>query len=157
MHKHLDRAIKNALAHNYDDFLEYQLCAVIARGGSIVSVGFNKRQTNSFVEHYTDRVRGSDRDYCMSTHAEMDAVAQVRSKTDLTGCKMYVARIRPVGNLAGENLGMARPCEICQKVLWAYGIRRAYYTINDNEYGVMKIIGDDDPDGDTKIWVGEEE
>lgn len=156
MQKYLKLAIKNAKAHTFDDHMEYFLCAVIVRGGNVLSVGFNKRQTNGFVEHYTDQVRGGGRDYCLSTHAEMDAVAQARSKTDLRGCKIYVARIRKPGNPTGHDIGLARPCEICQNLLYAYGIRKAYYTIDDNNYGVMKVVHRDHPDAEDKeFFVGE--
>lgn len=134
MLKYLKIAEKFALEHDYDDPLEYYLCAVIVRGGGIVSVGYNKKSTNGFVEHFADLVRG-ERDYCLSTHAEMDAVLKARGKTDLRGCKLYVVRIKPSG-----GLGMAKPCEICQHIMYNYGIRRAYYSIDDEEYGVMKVV-----------------
>lgn len=156
MQKYLKAAIKHAQNHEYDPFMEYKLCAIIARGGTILSVGFNRRQTNAFVEHYTDRIKGPCRDYSMSTHAEMDAVMSVRAKTDLRGCKIYVARIRPPGNLQGHEVGLARPCEICQNVLFSYGIRRAFYTIDDNNYGVMKVLHRDQPIADDEtIFVGD--
>ncbi len=156
MHKYLKTALKNAFAHDYDSHLEYQLCAVIARGGAVLSFGFNKPQTNGFVEHYTDQIIGADRDYSMNTHAEMDAISVVRSKVDLRGSKIYVARIRPPGNLDGNTIGLARPCEICQNILFNYGIRRAYYTIDDNNFGVMKIVHRDDPTHsiDKEVYVG---
>jgi len=155
MHKYLKIATKYAQGHVYDDFLEYHLCAVIARGGNIVSVGFNKRNTNSFVEHYTDKIRGPGRDYSLSTHAEMDAVVIGRSKTDLRGCKIFVARIRKPGG--ASVVGLARPCEICENILYAYGIRRAYYTIDDNNYGVMRVKHRDNPVAvdDKEVFVGE--
>lgn len=136
MQKFFRIALQQANDHDYGN-LEYNLCAVIVRGGSVISVGFNKRNTNGFVEHYTDLAKGQ-RDWCMSTHAEMDAVLQARAKTDLRGCKIYVLR----KHIDTENygvFGMAKPCEICQHVLYNYGIRRAYYTIDDNSFGVMKI------------------
>jgi len=136
MSKFFRIALQYAQAHNYED-QEYHLCAVMVRGGSVVSVGYNKRNTNGFVEHYTDLARGQ-RDWCMSTHAEMDCVLQARSKTDLRGCKIYVVRkhvnIKKYGTFA-----LAKPCEICQHVLYNYGIRRAFYTIDDNNHGTMKI------------------
>ena len=156
MHKHLKTAIKLGQNHKYDHSMEYELCAVITRGGTLLSVGYNKAQTNAFVEHYTDVVKGPERNYSMSTHAEMDAVMSIRAKTDLRGCKIYVARIRPPGNLDGEVLGLARPCSICQKILYAYGIRRAYYTIDDNNYGVMKIASQNESiEGDQLIAAGD--
>jgi deoxycytidylate deaminase len=136
MHKHLELALKRASSHVYDPNADYHLCALIVRGGSVISVGYNRRSTNAFVEHYTDQVRGCGRGYSLSTHAEMDAVAQARDKTDLTGCKIYVARRR----MGDGTTGLARPCEICQTVLWSYGIRKAYYTIDNENFGVMKVI-----------------
>lgn len=138
MHKHLKAAIKLAKAHDYDEGLEYHLCAMIVRGGNIISVGFNKHNTNGFVEHYADQVKGSGRNYCLSTHAEADSILKARKKTDLNGCKIFVIRLRPSG--AKEEVGLARPCKICENILYAYGIKRAYYTIDDYNYGVMRII-----------------
>lgn len=133
MLKHLKTAQKLAQEHEYDEGLEYFLCAVIVKGGNILSIGYNKKSTNGFVEHFADVARGQ-RDYCLSTHAEMDAVLAARAKIDLRGTKIYVVRIKASG-----GLGMARPCFICQHMLYNYGIRRAYYSIDDDEYGVMKV------------------
>jgi deoxycytidylate deaminase len=134
MHRHLTTTIRRACAHEYDPHTDYRLCAVIVRGGRILSTGFNRRSTNAFVEHYTDLVRGTGRGFSLSTHAEMDAVLSARDKIDLRGCKIFVARLRADG-----SIGLARPCEICFRVLQAYSINKAYYTINNHEYGVMKI------------------
>jgi hypothetical protein len=65
----------------------------------------------------------------------MDAILKGREKTDLRGCKIFVARIRN----DSDNLGMSRPCEICQHVLHNYGIKRAFYSIDANTYGIMKV------------------
>jgi len=135
MHKHLRTAMAYAESNTYDDPLDYHLCALIVRGGAVISVGYNKTNTNAFVEHYTDIAKGH-RDWCMNTHAEMDAVLKVRGKIDLRGCKIFVARRRKLDGQAAN----ARPCEICQHVLFNYGIKRAYYTISDDDFGQMKII-----------------
>lgn len=138
MNRYLKFAIEQAHDHEYDNTTVFKHCAVIVKGGSIISIGFNKSSTNSFVEYYTDKVRGPNRKYNLSTHAEQDSVLKVRNKTDLTGCKIYVARIRPPTSPDGK-VGLSRPCAICRQVLFAYGITKAYYTISDDEYGVMKI------------------
>lgn len=135
MHKFLKLAINSAMSHPYDENMTYCLCAVLVKGNSVVSIGYNKMATSGFVEHYADRVKGRMRDFHLSTHAEMDAILKVRSKTDLRGAKIYVARPRADG-----QVGMARPCEVCQHVLFSYGIKRAFYTISDNEYGVMRVV-----------------
>lgn len=139
MHQYLKIAIKNAARYNYDDNIEYRLCAVLVKGGNIISVGYNQRKTNSFVEYYTDKIRGK-RDFCLSTHAEMHAVLQARAVTDLRKSKIFVARIKYNKFHNNSFCGLAKPCEICQNVLLSYGIKRAYYTIDDNNYGVMNII-----------------
>ena len=134
MKKYITIASQFCREHNHD-MKVFKLTAVIVRGGNVISVGYNKSSTNAFVEHYTDIVRGS-RDYCLSTHAEMDAILKCRDKTDLVGCKIYIARIRK----DNDKLGLARPCEICQRALFNYGIKKAYYSIDSNSYGVMKIV-----------------
>lgn len=127
-------ALDRAEANEYDDGCKYALCAIIVRGGAVLSVGFNRSPTNGFVEHYADRVLGPDRDFTISTHAEVHAIQQVRAKVDLVGCKVYVARRR-----WNNTVGLARPCEICQETLSAYGIKKAIYTISEMEYGVLKL------------------
>lgn len=135
MNKFLKMAFQHSMDHDYGD-LEYNLCAIIVRGGSVLSVGFNKRQTNGFVEHYTDKIRGINREWHISTHAEMDAVLQARNKTDLRGAKIYVIR-KHLNFQKADVFGMSRPCNICENVLKAYGVKKAYYTIDDNHYGMM--------------------
>jgi hypothetical protein len=54
MNKHLQYAINKAKAHEYEPSMEHHVCAVVVRGGSILSVGFNQRKTNAFVELYKD-------------------------------------------------------------------------------------------------------
>ena len=146
MHKYLKIASDNARNHTFDQGMEYHLCAVIVKSGKPISVGFNSFSTNAFVEHYANLSRGI-RDYCLSTHAEMDAVLRIRNRVDLNGCKIYVAR-----NLKKGGMATSRPCEICQNVLYNYGIKRAFYTINDNEYGVMRITSGLGLDNSDKIF-----
>lgn len=136
LHKHLQTAFSLVEANldRYDRAQDFHLAAVVVRGGSIISTGYNKTNTNGFVEHFADKVRGK-RNFCLSTHAEMDAVLRARSKTDLTGCKIFVARRR----LIDGGSGMARPCAICEEVLRSYGIKRAFYTIDANHYGIMCV------------------
>lgn len=130
-------AVDRALEHDYEENIDYSLCAVLVQGGSVISVGFNNLNTNGFMEHFATKVKGH-RNFCLSMHAECHAVYQARSKTDLRGAKIYVARIRPPKSLNGK-VGNARPCEVCQYVLGRYGIKKAYYTISDYEYGVMNV------------------
>ncbi len=43
-------------------------------------------------------------------------------------------------SLGGKGLlGLARPCNDCQKVLSSKGVARAYYSINDSEWGCISF------------------
>ncbi len=128
MHKFLKIAIKAAQAKEFDEQLVYTLASVLVRGGNILSIGFNKPIRNGFVEHFTSF-------WYSNLHAEMAAVYQARDKSDLTGCKMYTARLR----YSGTELGIAKPCKDCVHVMQRYGIKRAYYTMDEDSYGVMRL------------------
>lgn len=46
---------------------------------------------------------------------------------------VYVVRVR----LLNGELACSRPCFSCQKALKSRRVKRCYYTINNNEYGVI--------------------
>lgn len=133
MHKFLKLALREASKHEYDEQLAFRLCAVIVSGGNILSIGYNSMSRGGFVQ-FLEQYDTSDRPF-INTHAEIDAILRARNKIDLTGCKVYIARLKRRGDL----IGMAKPCEICQAALFRYGIRRAYYTIDSNNYGAVSI------------------
>jgi deoxycytidylate deaminase len=135
MHKYLEKAMDLCLSHDYDESLNFHHCAMIVRGGNILSVGFNSSKTSGFVEYYADLARGYGRSYCLSTHAEMAAILKVRKKTDLTNCTMYVVRR---SFLESKDLyAMSRPCTICSLILPRFGIKKCYYSMDNNTYGMM--------------------
>lgn len=51
------------------------------------------------------------------------------------GSTVYVARIR----LLNGEFACAKPCFDCEKVLRSRRVRRIYYTITNNEYGVLDL------------------
>lgn len=51
------------------------------------------------------------------------------------GSTVYVARVR----LLNGEFAMARPCFECRKILTGKRVKRVYYTISNNEYGVLDI------------------
>jgi len=51
------------------------------------------------------------------------------------GAVVFVCRVKR----GSKKIGLARPCEDCQRVLKAVGIKKVYYTINNNEYGVLYL------------------
>jgi deoxycytidylate deaminase len=68
-------------------------------------------------------------------HAEIDAIASKRNRVRFEGAKIYIVRLK-----AGGAVGNAMPCEMCQHVLFNYGIKRAYYTTSEFPFvGSMKL------------------
>jgi cytidine deaminase len=50
------------------------------------------------------------------------------------GSTVFVVRV-----LSDESLTMARPCAHCQKAMRGRGVKKCYYSINDNEFGVIRF------------------
>ena len=63
---------------------------------------------------------------------EAHAEARLSRKLD-AGAEVYVARATASG------YGMARPCRACQVRLRSKGVKRAYYTVSSDEYGVLEL------------------
>jgi tRNA(Arg) A34 adenosine deaminase TadA len=61
-----------------------------------------------------------------SAHAE----ARALRKADW-GCVLYVARVTADGGWA-----LSKPCKRCQAIIRNRGVKKVYYTIGPNEYGV---------------------
>jgi deoxycytidylate deaminase len=142
MNKYLRLAAKFCYAHKQDETLEYNLCAIIVRGGSVLSVGYNSRSNSALQEFYKTQ------EYSCTLHAEVDAILRVRRKIDLRGSKIYVVRLlqnnRPINPTIADysnaaRFGMARPCLTCQIVLGRYGVRKMCYTIS-NGFAIEKIV-----------------
>lgn len=64
--------------------------------------------------------------------AALHAEARLTRKMDYHGV-VYVARTK------AEGLGLARPCASCQRALRRKRVRRVYYTISSEEYGVLEL------------------
>lgn len=74
----------------------YKMAAVIVRGGTLLSVGYNRIEDHPAAY------------FCCSFHAEYDAIR--KAKADIAGAKMFVYRFSRSDN----SVKTSRPCEICQ-------------------------------------------
>ncbi len=128
MNKFLKLAEAFAKEHEYNAYLDYRLCAIIVKGGKVISVGFNHHGCTGLTRRYRNK------EHVISTHAEVEAVQIARKKTRLEGSKIYVVRIRKDG-----TFGNAQPCDMCMSILWNYGVSKCIYTIDNNSEGRMKV------------------
>lgn len=88
--------------------------AVVARGGRVLGIGFNKfRNHPSIIE--PDKIK----EHC-SIHAEVDALSKV---SDPRRATIYVAR---VSNSGDDRL--SKPCSYCHRFIVESGIKKIVYT-----------------------------
>lgn len=116
-HKYFGRLISMIEEHPHYDELSSVHAALIVKGGSILSMGCNSPKRNVFVDIHALHEK-------FTTHAEAAAILRVRSKINLRGCTMYVARLRKKDGIVANSM----PCESCQNILHKYGIKKCYYT-----------------------------
>lgn len=64
-----------------------------------------------------------------NAHAE----ARLTRKLDY-GAIVYVVRI-----LSNGRLAMARPCKHCEGIMRVRGVKQCYYSISEEEYGVIRL------------------
>jgi tRNA(Arg) A34 adenosine deaminase TadA len=70
-----------------------------------------------------------------------DSHAEVRLTRKLGfNATIYVARVTK----GTHELAMSRPCEVCMGVLKAFRVKKAYYTISPEEYGVFDFSTGED-------------
>lgn len=95
---------------------------IIVYKGKIISQGYNHR---------------AFKNQANSIHAEADALNKLNKKYKtrkiLRDCTMYVVRITNKLEETNNIFKMSKPCEKCTKKIIDYGIRKTYYS-TDNQY-----------------------
>ena len=98
---------------------------------------------NSEGKHYCFGAVGIRSDGCIVTSHNIKspiqdvnchAEARLTRKLDV-GSIVYVTRV----NRSGTRMLNARPCTGCQFKMKNRGVKRCYYSINDNEFGVVTL------------------
>ena len=110
------------------EFPNYRHGAVLVHGGSIISSAFNKSNHINWANKFRNKDCGH-----ATHHAELGTIlGMAREKT--TGATVYVARIGKTGELK-----LSKPCEMCQQVLAHVGVKKVYYSIDDENIGCIKL------------------
>jgi len=122
--KFFNLAIKEAEKSEYSSFRHG---AIVCKGGSVIQGSPNKNCLCSFGERFI-HYKGIP-----TVHAELGSILGV-SKTNTHNATVYVVRINRNGTLMNS-----RPCPMCQGVLFFVGVKRVFYSISDNEYGVLNL------------------
>lgn len=110
----LNIALKVAEAN--DEYLVFRFGGVLCRGGSVLSIGWNRfRNDPNNVE---------EPKFQAGIHAEVNTLRQARDPKSAT---LYVARVTPGGRQA-----IAMPCPACAEALFEAGVKRVVWTTDHN-------------------------
>lgn len=134
MQKFLTLAWKFARQHEFSPSMTYAHCALVVKGSKVLGVGYNRLGWSSKQKgKYPARKQNSS---TCSVHAEVDSLLKVSNRDEIQGSTVYVIRINRKSELA-----MSQPCEMCQVILREHGVKKAIFSISNNQeaYGVMKF------------------
>ena len=92
------------------------------------------RNDGAVVSSYNGAILMNDSKSGPSKFPRAHAEARLAKKLD-KGSIVYVARTRRDNG----KIAMAKPCATCRARLKNKGVKMVYYTINENEWGVIKF------------------
>ena len=102
--------------------------AVVVKGGSIVSFGFNKANHCQFGRRFRHIHKGD-----ATQHAEISAILGM-PRTATQGADLYVVRINN-----HCQWRMSKPCPMCEQAMRFVGIKRVFYTVDGRHYDCYKV------------------
>lgn len=124
-HRFVESAKRTAEESTFPD---YRHGALLVRGGSILNSAYNKNSRIGWANRFRSKACGH-----ATHHAELGAILGV-DRTKTSGSDIYVVRIGRTGELK-----MSKPCQMCQQVLTHMGIKRVYYSIDEENVGCIKL------------------
>ena len=107
------------------DHHSHKIGAVITKGKAVLAARSNWLFKTHPVYNKINELK--------TLHAEASAILSARHKNDLQGATIIVYR-----DLKNGSLANARPCDDCQKLMRAYGIKKMIYT-KDNIWMEEKL------------------
>lgn len=134
--KHILRFAEGcARDHVWDSYVPQFMCAVLVQRGVPVAVGFNSGKASLLQDQYKHS------EHVVTIHAEVDAILKARRrKVEPSRCEMFVLRLMRMRDEHNRRmLGTAKPCSMCQTILYTHDIKKVWYTDGDNLVGKMKI------------------
>ncbi len=102
---------------------------LIGSGNSILGVGVNNDKYSSVGAKFRSENKGNS-----TYHAEIASIMNI-SRNVTKGSTIFVARAAKGSN---EDR-MSKPCHMCHEVLKAQGVKKVYYTIDNDHIGFYKI------------------
>ncbi len=108
---------------------QFMVGAVLVCGSSIISRGYNKPNKTHKIAY-----RNHSTPAFATIHAEIDALVNVSKKISKK-CTLYVVRLRR----SDKQITLAKPCDMCMSVIKNMEVKKVFYTIAENHYGVIDL------------------
>lgn len=106
------------IAYANQGFGHAKLAAAIMRRHKLISIGINSGKTHPLQKKFSKNNR------CIHLHAEIDAIRNaLRMGHNIEGTTMLIARTKKNG-----QIGLAKPCQACQRAIIHFGIRDVIWT-----------------------------
>ena len=102
--------------------------AVLVKGGSVINMCCNKDKFCSFGARFRDSNRGRP-----TVHAELGCILGL-SRNVTVGADIYVCRVNRQGKFRNS-----KPCAMCHEALKHVGVKRVYYTTNEDVIEMYKL------------------
>ena len=102
--------------------------AVLVKGGSVKNVSFNKDNYSYFGNRFRVKDTGP-----ATVHAELGCILGL-ARSVTSGTDLYVCRVNKEGEFK-----YSKPCSMCHEALKHVGVKRVYYTTNDNTIEMYKL------------------
>lgn len=123
--RYLELAAREALSSNDKSF---RVGSLLVRGSNIIRASKNQ----GLKTHPLKKLMYPERAY-KGLHAEVSLLTGLRPY-DVENADVYVVRL-----LKSDRWALAKPCHECESFLRGMNIRRVFYSIEDNEYGCLKL------------------
>jgi len=102
---------------------------LIGGGSSILGLGVNSDKYSSIGSRYRPPEKGES-----TYHAEIAAISNIPRKIT-KGSTIFVARI----SKNNSDTRLSKPCPMCHEVLKAQGVKKVFYTVDNETIGFYKI------------------
>lgn len=104
------------ISYNSDHY-EFKIGAAIFKQGKLISHASNSQKSHPKMIRYGNYV---------TSHAEFNAISKIKNKDILKGTTIVVYREDKNGDIA-----MSKPCEMCEPMLKALGVKKVIYTTRE--------------------------
>lgn len=110
------------------EYYPFKIGAVVFKSNRILSEGKNRVGSSK-------KIQSRDRFVKCSIHAEADAISKLDPEK-VKGASIIVVRI----NAGTNKMSNAKPCEICQRMIYEKGIKKVYFSDEHGKIVEYKVI-----------------